>query len=132
MSPNTARRERRPWATGFSSIGQIGLARHAIEHVEPGLLGRDCHDLARSAVDGDVAQERRRRHVEIPERVVNELEMPLALASLQVHAHEAFREQVASRTVSAVVVGRRRFNREVHEAEVFVDADLSPDTRRCR
>src|SRR4030095_4093836 len=37
------------------------------------------------------------------------------------------REQVASRTVSAVVVGRRRLDRQVHETKIFVDADLSPD-----
>ena len=58
---------------------------------------------------------------------MDELEMPLALAGLQIDADEALGEQVVAGTMAAVVIGRRRFDRQVDQAEIFVDGDLRPD-----
>ena len=83
------------------------LTCHAIEHVKEVLLARHGDGFDGAAVHVDVGQQRRRRHVEVPERVMHELEMPLPLAGLQVDAHEAFGKQVVPRPVTAVVIGGR-------------------------
>ena len=59
--------------------------------------------------------------------MVHELEVPLALAGLQIDADEALGEQVVARPMAAVVVGRRRFDRQVDEPQLFVHRDLRPD-----
>ena len=90
------------------------------------MLGTATALIARP-FDGDVGQNRRRRHVEVPERMVHELEVPLALAGLQIDADEALGEQVVAGPVAAVEVRRRRLDRQVDEAELLVDGDLRPD-----
>ena len=79
------------------------LAGHAIEDEQERLLAGDGDRLDRAAVDGDVGQNRRRRHVVVPERMVHELEVPLPLAGLQIDADEALGKQVVARAD-----GRRR------------------------
>src|SRR5262249_17973932 len=37
-------------------------------------------------------------------------------------------KEIAPRTMSAVIVRRWRFDRQIHEAEIFVDGDLGPDS----
>ena len=66
------------------------LAGLAIEHEDEALLGRlrDRRDLP--AVDGDVDEDRRARHVVIPDRMVHELVVPDALAGLQIDRDQAF------------------------------------------
>ena len=59
--------------------------------------------------------------------MVHELEVPLALPGLQVDGDETLGEQVVAGPVPAVEVRRRRLDRQVGEAELFVDADLRPD-----
>src|SRR5438067_1242921 len=58
---------------------------------------------------------------------MHELEVPLALAGFQIDAHQAFRKQVVARTMAAIEIRGRRFDRQVDEPEVFVHADLAPD-----
>ena len=67
------------------------LAGGAIEHVEPALLGRLRDGLDHAAVDGDVGENRRARDVHVPDAVVDELVVPLALAGLQVDARPGSR-----------------------------------------
>ena len=74
----------------------------------------------------DVRQQRRRRHVEIPERMMHELKMPFALAGFQIDAHEALGKQVVAGPMAAVVIRCRRLDRQIDEAELFVHADLRP------
>ena len=57
---------------------------------------------------------------------MHNLEMPLALAGLQIDANQAFAEQIVARPLSAVVVGRRRFHRKINQPEFFIDGHLSP------
>src|SRR5579863_1735387 len=53
--------------------------------------------------------------------------MPLAHAGLQIDADQAFGKQVVAWPVPAIVVRCRRFHRQVHQSEVFIDGDLIPD-----
>src|SRR5260221_3871361 len=59
--------------------------------------------------------------------MVHELEVPLAHAGLQIDGDERLGEQVVARPVAAVGVDRRRFHREVDEAQLRIDGDLRPD-----
>ena len=63
------------------------------------------HRLDRAAVHRDVREDGRRREIEIPQRVMHDLEVPLPLAGLEVQRHEALGEQVVAR------VGCRRSSR---------------------
>ncbi len=58
---------------------------------------------------------------------MDELEVPLALAGLQIDADEAFREQVVAGSMAAIEVRGGRLDRQVDETQFFVDADLAPD-----
>src|SRR5262245_42733371 len=60
--------------------------------------------------------------------MMHQLEMPLSLPGPQIDADDAFREQMVSGTMTAVVIRRRRFNGQVDEAELFIDGDLRPHT----
>ena len=77
--------------------------------------------------DVDVGEQRRGRHVVVPDRVMHDLEVPLALAGLQIDADEAVAEQVVAGTMAAVEIRCRILDRQIHEAELFVDRDLRPD-----
>src|SRR6185503_15342278 len=60
-------------------------------------------------------------------RVMHDLEVPLALAGLQVDAHEAVAEEVVARTVPAVQVRGRILDRQIHEPRLLIDRNLRPD-----
>ena len=69
---------------------------------------------------------RRRRKVVVPQAVVDRLEVPNALAGLHVEADEALSEQVVARPVSAIIIVRRRRQREVDVPELLVAARRRP------
>ncbi len=104
------------------------LPGHAIEHVEKRLLGRLRERLDRPAVDRDVRENRRARDVEVPDPVVHELIVPLALTGLQIDRDDALAEQVAARSMTAIVVARRLLDRQIGHPQFFIDRDLTPDT----
>src|SRR5215203_1746856 len=56
------------------------------------------------------------------------LEVPLADTGLQVHRDDAFGKQIIARTIAAVFVDGRRFDREVRQTGDRVDRNLGPDT----
>src|SRR5437773_4556074 len=58
--------------------------------------------------------------------MMDELEAPLPLARLQIDANEALRKKVIAGTMPAVIVARRRLDRQVSEPEIFIDRDLRP------
>ncbi len=109
--------------------GPHGCAVHAIEHeqVRPLRYLRDGAD--RFAVHSDVDEIRRRREVVVPDVVVHELLMPHAFARSRVEADEAAGEQVVAGSVAAVKVARRRFDRQVEVAELFVSGKWRPHGR---
>ena len=92
------------------------LSRHAIEHVQECLLGRLRDRLDDLSVASDVHQDRRAGDVVIPDAVVHQLVVPLALAGLQVDRDEAFGEQVGARTIGAEVVAGGALDRQVGDA----------------
>src|SRR5207249_11382663 len=75
----------------------------------------------------DIGQHRRRRHVVIPDAVMDELEVPLALTGLQIDAHQALTEQVVPWPVSTVEIRGWRLHRQVHQPCLLVYRDLGPD-----
>ena len=89
---------------------------------------RQRHSFDSAAVDVDVRQHWRGRVIEIPNRMMNELVIPLALAGLQVNSHKTLAKEIVSRPVSAEIIGCRRFDGEINQAEIFVDCELSPNT----
>ena len=76
--------------------------------------------------DRDVGQDRRARQVVVPDFVVGDLEVPAALAGLQVDGDEAVAEQVVARPVPAVEVVGRRLGRNVDEPQLLVGRHLAP------
>src|SRR5262249_19756648 len=50
-----------------------------------------------------------------------------ALPGLEVDADEAVAEQVVARTMAAIQIRRRIFDRQVDEARFLIDGDLRPD-----
>src|SRR5882672_2215270 len=59
----------------------------AVENVKKALFGGLRNSLNGFSVDSNIRKNWRGRNIHVPERVMNELEMPFALASVQVHAH---------------------------------------------
>ena len=57
------------------------------------------------------------------------LVVPLALSRLEIDRDQRFGKQVVAGPMPAVEIRGRRFDRQVREAEVFVDRDLRPHTR---
>ena len=120
-SPGTS-----PFSTGRSSIGHTGSPGHAIEDVDPALLGRLRDRLDRLAVHGDVRKDRRAGNVEVPDAVMDELVVPLALAGLEIQRDQALAEQVIARPMTAVVVAGRQLDGQIDQPELFVDRHLRP------
>ena len=84
--------------------GPDGRAGFAVEDVKEALLGRLRYGLDGAPVDGDVGEDRRAGDIHIPQTVMNELVVPLALAGLQVDGDEALAEESLAGAIAAVVV----------------------------
>ena len=65
---------------------------------------RQRHRFDHAAINVDVGQDRRRGIVIVPEGMVHQLVMPLALPGFQINTDEALGKQVVSRPMSAVVI----------------------------
>ena len=117
--------------TGRSSIGQTGFAGDAIEHEHEALLRqlddgvdpscRPTVSVTRFGGDGRVV---------VPQAVMHDLEMPLALAGRRVEADERFAEQVLARPAAAVLVVARRLDRQVEQPARARRASSAP-RRSC-
>ena len=98
-----------------------------IEHVQPTLLGRLHHRLDLTSIHGEVREDRRARDIHVPDAVMNELVVPLALTGFQIERDEALAEQTIPRTMTAVVIAGRQLHRKKHGVRLFVDRHLRPD-----
>src|SRR5205823_3280620 len=67
-----------------------------------------------------------RRKVVVPDRVMRDLEVPLALSVLHVDGDQAIGEEIVAGTMTAVQVGRGILDRQVRQPGVFVDGNLRP------
>src|SRR5688572_19713178 len=76
----------------------------AIEHIEPALLGRLADRLDGLTVDDEIHEDWRARNVVIPDAVVHELVMPLALTGLDIEREQRLGEQI---DVGALELRRR-------------------------
>src|SRR5262249_2378302 len=95
---------------------------------EPGL--RHLRDgLHRLAVAPDRHEIWRGREVEVPQIVVQALEVPDALAGARVEREHAVGEQVVAGTVRAVKVERRRTGRRESPGVLLIDRDAGPRVR---
>ena len=90
------------------------------------MLARLRHRLDRPAIDRDVGQDRCAREVPVPDVVVDELVVPQPLTGLEIHRDEAVGEQVVAVTMPTVIVVGRHLGGEVGDAELLVDAHLTP------
>ena len=87
--------------------GPNGFSGHAIENVEEALLAGLRHGLHWLTIHCDVCKNGRGGDVHVPQRVVHQLEVPLAFAGFQIDADEAFTKEIVSRPVSAVEIAGR-------------------------
>ena len=106
--------------------GPHRFAGGAVEHVEERLLAGLRERLDVAPVDGEVDEDGGAGQVEVPDVVVNRLEVPDPLAGLEVEGDDAVREQVVAGPVPAVEVAGRHLHREVHVAQLGVDGHLAP------
>ena len=98
-----------------------GLSCHAVEDIQERFLAGKRDGFDGPAVNRDVCQNRRRREIVIPDRMVDDLEVPLLAARLQVHADEALTVQIVTRPMTAIEIGRGRLNGQVDQAQVLVN-----------
>src|SRR5262249_61549411 len=87
---------------------------------EAPVLVRGDRRLDAAAAHGDVAEDGGAHVVVLAQVVVNDLEVPDALAGLRVEGDERVRVQVRARPPSTVLRGGGRRQRNVHVAELFV------------
>src|SRR5712691_9022967 len=59
--------------------------------------------------------------------MVDQLEVPLPFACLQIDRDQTLGEQIVAGPMAAVEVGCRRLDGQIHEAELLVDGHLVPD-----
>ena len=90
------------------------------------MLCRLRHGFDSFPVHGDVREDGRRRYIHVPQRMVDQLKVPFALSGLQVHADEAFSEEIVSRPMPAVEIAGWRFYRQVDESKLLVHSNLRP------
>ena len=83
------------------------LAIGAVEHVGKSNLAHLDHGFDRPSIDVDIEQDGMRRHVVVPDVMVDELLVPDHLAGLDIQADQRIGIKVGAGTMSAVpVVGR--------------------------
>ena len=104
-------------------------AGHAIEDVEETGLAGHRHDVDLLAVPLDLGQLGCGVVVEIPQVVVDVLEVPQALAGPRVEGEETVGEQVGTDAVGSVIVVGGRPGREIGDAAFGVNRDLAPGIR---
>src|SRR4029077_10712057 len=94
------------------------FAGDAIERVDPSLFGRLSDRLDRPAIDDKIHQDRRARDIHVPDAMVHQLEMPLALTGLEVKRYEACAEQIVAWTMAAVVIAGWELHRQEHRVRL--------------
>src|SRR5580693_475436 len=83
------------------------LTGHAIQNVHVANLACLREDRRFLPIDHQVDQAGGRRQIEIPQVVMNSLEIPLELSRLRVECYQRIAEQVIALAVEAVKVARR-------------------------
>ena len=103
------------------------LPRRAIQEVRVAVLAERGDAAHRPAVDRALEQDRPVAEIEVPQVVVNRLEVPRELAGLQVQGDDGVGEEVQPGPFGAVEVGRGVRDVEVDHAQLGIDGRLRPD-----
>jgi hypothetical protein len=82
-----------------------GLAVGAVEDIQPSGLARLGQSLARHAVIIQIKQDHRVGRIEVPDVVMNLLEVPAVLTGVDIQRHDGRSKQVIPGAHRAVVVG---------------------------
>ena len=90
-----------------------GLAGFAVKDVKEALLGRLRYGLHGAPADGDIREDRRAGDIHVPDTVMDELVVPLALARLQIDGDEALAEKSLTRAVAPVVIAGGQLNGQI-------------------
>ena len=106
--------------------GPHRLAGLAVEGVDEPGLARHRHRVDHPPVHRHGEQHRRPRQVEVPQPVVNRLEVPRELARAGVQRHQRLRVEVVAQAVPAVVVVGRRADSRIHEPPFLVHDHRRP------
>src|SRR5690606_35890503 len=104
-----------------------GLTRFAVEQEQQAYLVDDGDSGNRLAPLLDVDQRRGRSQVGVPDVVPDDLEVPEVLARVGIGRHEAAAEQVVALAVAAILIDRRRAERQVDDAALVIDGHQAPD-----
>ena len=102
------------------------LARDAIEHERKPLFGQLHDRVDPLAVNRDRHKIRSRRRIVVPQTVMHDLVVPLALAGIRIEADDRLGEQVLPGSPAAVVIVARRADRHVEQAARFIEAHRRP------
>src|SRR5690606_1635046 len=106
--------------------GPDRLARVALEDVDIALLARLRDDVDLAAVAADGEQLRRLWEIEVPEIVMNRLEVPEPLTGPGIEGENAVAEQIVAVAIRTVEVVARGARRHEHDAALDVDGRLAP------
>src|SRR5262245_61123387 len=109
-----------------------GLARHAIQHVSERLLRQLHKSLYRLSVDIEIDEDRMRRHVEVPNIVMDELVVPNHLSGSDIQADEAVSKEIAAWARSAIRIVCSGLDVQVDVTELHVDREGSPHSGIAR
>ena len=98
----------------------------SVENIGKRLLPGLRNSLDRPSVDIDVDQDRRRRHVVVPDVVMNQLLVPDPFTCLDIDTHQRIREEIRAGPVAAIEVVGRIFDVEIRVAKFVVGGERSP------
>src|SRR5262249_41368333 len=93
-----------------------GLPGHAVKSVEDSLFGRLRHGFDHAPVDSNVDEHRRAWNIEIPDAVMHQLVVPLALARFQIHRDDGFAKQAIAGPMASIFVAGRQLHREIGDS----------------
>ena len=109
--------------------GPQRLSGHAVEHEKQSRLRRHRYNINHLALVPHCDQLRFGAQVQIPDIVMNDLEVPEPFAGACVQGNDAVTEQVLPRPPAAIVIVCRRAGGEVGDASFLVDRKIRPGVR---
>ena len=103
------------------------LAGLTIQHEQQALFGRLRQRFDGPAILDGVDENRRRRNVVIPQRMMRRLEVPTPFARADVDRDDALAVQIRTGPKAAVHVAVRRFDGQIRQPKLLVGRDRGPD-----
>ena len=104
------------------------LAGLTIQHEQQALFGGLRQRFDRSTILDGVDEDRRRRNVVIPQRMMRRLKVPAPFAGADVDRDDALAVEIRAGPKAAVHVAVRRFDGQIRQPKLLVGRDRGPDT----